>query len=124
VEARKRDSLLATGPDTGGSRSFFAIFYFEFYDLAFFDSVKVQLLQRTAVEEDLLPIGGANKSESAVTYDAFDRALHKHLGLRNGVALEGLLTWPTLLPYLQAGALYQYVKGLSKGVLKGLGAKV
>ena len=62
-----------------GTRPLLAPFHFKFNGLAFMKPVEIELLQATAMEEDLLSIRRPDKPESAISNDSFNRPLHRHL---------------------------------------------
>lgn len=64
-------------PYIDGPWTFFPSFHFELDVLAFFEPVKIQVLQSTAVEENLLTLGGLDKSESTITNNSLDSSLHR-----------------------------------------------
>ncbi len=72
----------ASRTDVRGSRAFLAALHLEFNDLAFLQSIKVQLLKTAAVKEYFLAVGGPNKPETTVSDDTLDCALHRHLDWR------------------------------------------
>jgi len=64
-------------PYINGPRTFFPPFHFELDVLAFFQPVKIQVLQSTPVEENLLPFRGFDEPESPITNDSLDSSLHR-----------------------------------------------
>jgi hypothetical protein len=64
-------------PYIDGPWTFFPSFHFELDVLAFFEPVKIQVLQSTAVEENLLAFRGFDEPESAITNNSLDSSLHR-----------------------------------------------
>ena len=64
-------------PHVDGPWTFFPSFHFELDVLAFLEPVKIQVLQSTAVEENLLTFRRLDKPESTITNNSFDGSLHR-----------------------------------------------
>ena len=77
----KSRGLLLSGAHRHGSKPLIASLHLKFDVLALVKALKVELLETAAVEENLLPISSADKSESAVANNSFDCPLHSHLDI-------------------------------------------
>ncbi len=87
LESRRTLHLAWTYTD--GSRTLLPSLQLELDVLAFLQTVKVELLEATAVEENLLPVSGPNEPKSAVADNPLDCPLHKDLDFRRGERLLG-----------------------------------